>query len=373
MPDMLLQDAIALANQAEAAGDTARAIGIVRSLYEQIPTPDMASLYATTLCRVGERDQNLTRIMKRHPDNRLIRAAVSEMALQDGDYETGFRLCGNRWAATKSASIMPQIPCPTWDGKPFDGDLIVVGEQGLGEEILYLSALDKLANRAIVSADQRLHALIARSFPQHVVAHKSTVRHFATPAHRKIEAMELTGILGHRSNSQRWLLPHAQQSANMRAALTAALPDKPIVGISWASARERVGDAKTIPKEAMLPLLTDSRLACVNLQYGSIQADASYWQANGGTLNEIEGLDLTGDIDGLASLIAACDVVVTCSNTTAHLAGALGKRTILIAPGSRFVLWFWGQSERTPWYPTIEIIRAKTGWPDAVAKAISMI
>ena len=38
-------------------------------------------------------------------------------------------------------------------------------------------------------------------------------------------------------------------------------------------------------------------------------------------------LDLTRDIDGLAVLISACDLVITVSNTTAYLAGALGLPT----------------------------------------------
>ena len=35
-------------------------------------------------------------------------------------------------------------------------------------------------------------------------------------------------------------------------------------------------------------------------------------------------------LDALASLICACDIVVTVSNANAHLAGALGKETYLM-------------------------------------------
>lgn len=374
MTEMTLQSAVEIAKSHEAAGDNDKALNILRSLYNQVPTSDMASLYATALCRVGGRDdEGMRTLIRRHPENKIIRAAFSEMRLQDGDYETGFFYCPARWAVAKTTSVMPQIPCERWRGDDFDGDLIVVGEQGLGEEILYLSNLDKINRRAIIAADPRLHPLIARSFPQHIPAHKSVVRYFATPKHRKIEAMELTGLLETTGNSKRWLLPNHRQAEAMQAALHANAPGKTIVGLSWFSAREKIGDDKSIPREAILPLLKDDRLSVVNLQYGDTSQDVNWFASNGGQLNEIEGLNLTGDIDGLASLIAACDVVVTCSNTTAHLSGALGKRTILIAPGNRFVMWFWGNGDRTAWYPSIEIIRARHGWNKAVAQAVEMI
>jgi hypothetical protein len=44
---------------------------------------------------------------------------------------------------------------------------------------------------------------------------------------------------------------------------------------------------------------------------------------------DVNDVDIYNDIDSLASIIQACDIVITCSNTTAHLAGALNKKTIL--------------------------------------------
>jgi ADP-heptose:LPS heptosyltransferase len=55
-------------------------------------------------------------------------------------------------------------------------------------------------------------------------------------------------------------------------------------------------------------------------------------------------------------LIEACDVVVTTSNTTVHLAGALGKDTLLLLPRGRSRLWYWGHDQiRSIWYPPVRI------------------
>jgi hypothetical protein len=80
------------------------------------------------------------------------------------------------------------------------------------------------------------------------------------------------------------------------------------------------------PKFAQLhPLLSLKGFRFVNLQYDSgIDVTPA--------MTEVESIDKWNDLDGLAALIAACDLVVTTSNTVAHLAGALGVRVLLMLP-----------------------------------------
>ena len=81
------------------------------------------------------------------------------------------------------------------------------------------------------------------------------------------------------------------------------------------------------------------------------------------------------------ALIRACDVVVTISNTTAHLADALGKPTLLMLPTGVARHWYWheGRSD-SPWYPTIELIRPLPGatpnatrWDSVVAQVLERL
>ena len=73
------------------------------------------------------------------------------------------------------------------------------------------------------------------------------------------------------------------------------------------------------------------------------------------SINEIDNFN---DIDGLAALISVCDYVVTSSNVTAHIAGALGKETYLLIPFAHGKIWYWGENEEnTLWYPSIKIYR----------------
>jgi ADP-heptose:LPS heptosyltransferase len=73
-------------------------------------------------------------------------------------------------------------------------------------------------------------------------------------------------------------------------------------------------------------------------------------------VHRIEGLDVREDIDGLTALIDACDTVVTTSNVTVHLAGALGKTGAVLVPHARGRPWYWHEGDgRSLWYPTLEL------------------
>ena len=59
---------------------------------------------------------------------------------------------------------------------------------------------------------------------------------------------------------------------------------------------------------------------------------SSFEEKHSISLNSIKNLDKFNDLNGLLSLIEACDFVVTSSNITAHLAGSIGKKNFLDGP-----------------------------------------
>lgn len=366
-------DLLDRAKALESDGLDDMALAHYKHIYHASPASDTAKLYASALVRMGGRDWPfINRAIKAYPTAELLKASKSEMCLSDGDYETGFKLSKHRWCASKIPSLIQSIPCREYDGSPHDGPLLVIGEQGLGEEILYSSLLGKVP-KAVVSADQRLHPLLARSFPQHVFVHRTALRHYSHDGARVVEAMQLAGLLGANGNNSGWLVPNHAKVKAIRDALLVAAKGAPIIGLSWFSANKGLATDKSIPADCLDPLMKSGAFV-VNLQYGDISHDADYWHNAGCAINEVMGLDVTNDLDSLAALIMACDAVVTSSNTTAHLSGALGQRTHLILNARRTVLWFWGSSgDRTPWYPSIQITRAVDGWGKAVADVLTSI
>ena len=63
------------------------------------------------------------------------------------------------------------------------------------------------------------------------------------------------------------------------------------------------------------------------------------------------------NFSGLANLLKNLDLFVTVSNSTAHLASALGVRTILIKPANHASFHYWDYEDgKTPWYKSVNII-----------------
>jgi hypothetical protein len=71
--------------------------------------------------------------------------------------------------------------------------------------------------------------------------------------------------------------------------------------------------------------------------------------------------------------VAAVDVVVSTSNTTAHMAAALGKPTLILLHHGISPHWYWTRNgETTPWYPTARLLRQpQTGDWHSLAESVA--
>ncbi|MDC3131119.1 hypothetical protein OA435_01100, partial [Pelagibacteraceae bacterium] len=94
-----------------------------------------------------------------------------------------------------------------------------------------------------------------------------------------------------------------------------------------------------------------------NLQYGDVADEINNFNNKKNELLNIEDLDLYNDFDGIASLLKSLDIFITVSNSTAHLAGSLGVKTLLIKPDNYALFHYWNQkNNKTPWYNSVELI-----------------
>ena len=71
----------------------------------------------------------------------------------------------------------------------------------------------------------------------------------------------------------------------------------------------------------------------VNLQYGDVDDEIrEFKEETGIEVVQCTSVDNREDLDGLAALIEVCDLVVSTSNVTVHMAGALAKETWVLLP-----------------------------------------
>jgi len=145
------------------------------------------------------------------------------------------------------------------------------------------------------------------------------------------------------------------------------------VGLSWRSGNAQFGAQKSLSLEDCLPLLVQPAF-WVDLQYGDTTAErAALEAAHGIRLWRDEAIDPLKDLDAAAAQYAALDFVITASNTTAHLAGALGLPTWLLLPQPGFgLLWYWYRERKdSPFYPGLTCFRQKSAgeWSGPVSEA----
>ena len=292
-----------------------------------------------------------------------------------GDFQEGWKQYESRWLEGARGAKLTSAK-PWWDGKPLAGTLLVWGEQGIGDQILFAGMIPELARRTtsvLLAVDPRLVALFQRSFPEiNVIARDESLpgKHF--DAH-----MALGSIGQHLRahwrdfplNQAAYLLPDPIRSPAIRQRLGCG---KRICGISWFSRNNEVAEEKSLRLMDLLPLLALENLQSVDLQYGdTVDERRRLSDECALRVTHFDDIDNFNDIDGLAALIAACDAVITISNTTAHLAGALGKPTFLMLPYSTGRHWYWHEDrDDSPWYPSIKIFRqsAPGNWDDVIVR-----
>lgn len=308
----------------------------------------------------------LEELLADDPGNAQAHWQLAYALLLRGRYGEAWPHFGWRWRCPAFPSRhLPTIQ-PPWDGQSPCRRLLIWAEQGIGDEVLFASLLPEarewlagLGASLVVLAEPRLVAPLRRALPDLEVHPRGAS--FPDPGwDQHLPAGDLC----------RWLRPEASRFPGTRApwlladswrvaALRASLPPagKLRIGLSWRSEAAMLGPRKSLPLAPLARALALPGVQLVCLQYGAVAEELATLQENTGIeVLTIPGVDLHNDLDDLAALISCCDLVISVSNATAHLSGALGKPTWLAL--HQVPYWPWGlEGERSPWYPTLRLFR----------------
>lgn len=294
------------------------------------------------------------------------------------------------WAAYEHRFGMPSLgiknlpDIPVWDGSPLPsaaGKLLVRGEQGLGDQILFATVLPdllKIVPHVCLQLEPRLVPLFQRSFPNVEVLSRDK----KPPA--DIAAQICLGSLPQffRKSAADFAgaqIPLLKSDAVKTAAFRAALAPngERIIGLNWRSFRNKYANDKSVNLVDFAPFFGLPGCTVVNLQYGDVKNEVHAAGAAGLHFNKAVTIDLTKDIDGVASLVDACDVLVSASNTTVHIAGALAKPVMLMLPYRTGKLWYWSEvkGEGSLWYPSIRTFHqsAQGDWTGTINDIVNCL
>ena len=284
--------------------------------------------------------------------------------LKRGSLDAGWRHYEHRFAATGAS---PSLPIPRWNGAPLNGRrLLVWREQGLGDELLFASCypdLERLDSPVTIECDPRLLGLFGRSFPW------ADLRPAGRPVRAgdagvQIPAGSLPQVCRFRlariPARTAYLQPDPLTLAWWRRRLDAIGQGRLLVGIGWRSQKidaYRRNAYTDLPRD-WGPILTVPGVSFVNLQYDDCTDEIRRAEARWGVpIHRFDHLDLKNDLDGLAALMAALDLVIVPATAAGELAGALGVPVWRLCRGD----WTRLGTGTRPWFPSHRVFSPGLG------------
>ena len=283
-----------------------------------------------------------------------------------------------RWKHFQCNSEPLKSAKPGWDYRKTNQRLLVSAEQGVGDHIFFGSLLSELLEdvpNLLVQIDKRLIPIFTRSLPKI----KFYPDNLILPESDYDIHVPIGSLGKYLRNDEKdcevsrygYLKDDKANTVNIKKDLMALTPIKnKICGISWRSRSTNTGVDQNITLKYFIEMLNLEDYTFVSLQYGKTKDEIQEVREGLGiNIISYEKVDNYLDIDGLSSLIQACDTVISVGNVNCHLAGALGKEIhVLLTDGS-----WWGwllERDDSPWYASVKLYRQEkiNDWDIPLAK-----
>ena len=251
---------------------------------------------------------------------------------------------------------------PLWDGSP-GKTVVAYGEQGVGDELLFLSMLPdalKVCRELILECHPRLVDTVKRSFPGLPVygTRKEPIVDWAHD--HKIDAAIGVGSLGlyfRNSNDSfpgtPYIVPDREEVIRHRRG-----SKRLRVGISWAGGTpETYRRYRSIDLKRWVPILSqDADFYSFQYDADSAKQCADLEEHTGIHVKHRPGLVECRNYDKTISFAASMDLIISVSGTLFHVGGALGIPTWCLVPSRP--AWRYGLTGDTSrWYGSARMFR----------------
>ena len=263
---------------------------------------------------------------------------------------------------------------PLWSPDKKYKSILVVGEQGLGDEIMFSTLLNNLCTNKYqlgLHLDKRLKNLFSYSGLKH-----EFLCLINDEVLQKYESYLPIGSLC------KYFLKNESDFVNLTNFKLKVNEDEKYqfkslinnnkinIGISWHTNNKQQGSSRNIKLKQFLPLFKLVEANFINLQYGDHSEEISKVSKKlKKTIFLEDGIDNKLNLDSFAVKLSACDLVISIDNSTLHFAGILGKETIGLIPEIADWRWF-NDGKRSLWYPKTQLFRKSISWDDQILKVI---
>ena len=265
---------------------------------------------------------------------------LSFTLLNSGRLQEGLDEYEWRWKMSNFLSQHRHFSQPLWDGKKsLDGKRILLWcEQGIGDTINWTSRLSLVISQAehcILECQEKLVPLLERSFPD--VEVKAVNRSLDSERDDFDFHLPMGSLYKHfiheiekNAKADAFLVPDPVRVNFWKERLN-SFGNGPYIGISWKSSNmstKRLPNYATISE--LYPVLKFPNVTYVNLQYTDCANDLTKIKKElGVTIHNFDDLDHFNNIDDVAALCAALDMVVSTKTTVPLISAGVGTLTKL--------------------------------------------
>ncbi len=382
------------------AGDRARAMEFTRAALAVSPRyPAALSNLADLLSdeRKFEEARDLyDRAIKAEPRNAQARLNRAMLHLQTGNLKEGWRDYAARSDITSKVPAA-KLNLSEWRGESLKRTrLLVRAEQGVGDQIMFMSVMPDLLARAandggtvVLECEPRLVCLLARSFPGATVKPQAlaAVNGNATADYGWLKAAGGANAVTLMGSLPRWLrpgldafpehngflAPDAAEQARWKN-IFAALGASPRIGLCWRSGKS--GGHRAVqyaPLEAWGHFLRALPGTLVSCQYDATPDEIAALETSSGRKIFVPpALDQKNELDRTAAMLSALDVLVSAPTAVSWLGAATGTRTLKLLYDNSWTAF--GQSYE-PLAPSCRCVMPGTrgDWRDVFEKAAAII
>ena len=313
-------------------------------------TPEEMYARAYDLHLAGENKEAkalLVKVIAAMPHEPEAHLLLGMLLLAEGEWGPGWREYNWARKANFAKDTLPEFNSMWWNGMKLPGRLLVMGDQGFGDNFQFCRFFPELARRCAevhVTCPTDLMPMFEKipgvtkcydNF-QDVPPHHAHVRMCHIPA------MLGTTVVDIPTEPYLFAEPDLARAMDQEPGLFH-------VGFVNTGNPDHGGnDRRTVPEELFLDIFDVSGVHAISLAKS----------------------ELLPNWDVTAGLIANLDLVVTVDTAVGHLAGAMGKPVWLLLPKVPLD-WRWGyDSMYSPWYPHHHLFRQKEfgDWTEVAAR-----
>ena len=383
MDDKFIESKLSLANLENDYGNYEKAIEIIDDINASSGSNDQVFTKSKVILGnilksqgnyQGAIDVNIE-ILKKDPKNVDALYNLSLCYLFTKNYEKGWGFHESRYNLQSFVllkKMQNNFQKPRWDENKQEKSILIYGEQGIGEQILYSQFVkiirDKFENITI-AVNKKLIPFFNKIFEkENIIDYRAISNYENYDCHLPMGSLGLFFQKFIKHNSFKEKINYSSEFKK--------IPKKNKkfrFGISWRSTNKIFGNKKSIELEELKEFFLSNNIEFINLQYTDEDFKIKNLERKMNRNIFLEhDVDCFDDIDGVASLIKSCDIVITVSNSNAHISGKLGVKTFLLLPFNDGKLWYWGMNTDTEiiWYPSVEPIRMnkENDWNSCISK-----